>query len=117
MLLPSFPNVPMKENTYIFPVSFAQRRLWFLDQVEPNSAAYNIPSSIGLKGSLNVSALEKSLNTIVERHEILRTTFREVEGEPMQIVTPTLTIPLVLIDLQGFPENERDTEVLRLTTE
>src|SRR5215208_87792 len=65
------------------PASYDQQRLWFLDQLDPGSSAYNISAAIQLSGPLNKRALEQALNQIVARHEILRTTFREVDGEPV----------------------------------
>src|SRR5205823_4622202 len=114
MMVSSVYDTALAESVYIFPVSFAQQRLWFLDQLEPHSAAYNIPFSTRWRGRLNVSALKQSLNAIRERHEVLRTTFRAVQGQPMQVIAPILTLPLLLVDLQNFPEIEREAEVLRL---
>lgn len=100
-----------------FPLSFAQQRLWFLNQLEPSSAFYNISHAIRLTGFLNVPALEQTLNEIVLRHEALRTSFMTVEGQPIQVIDPTLTISLPIVDLRKFSEVEREAEVLRLTTE
>ena len=72
------------------PLSYAQQRLWFLDQYEPNSSVYNVPSALWLKGSLNIAALEQSLGEIVRRHESLRTTFSMVDGEPVQVIAPSV---------------------------
>src|SRR5215467_5823259 len=68
------------------PLSFAQQRLWFLDQYEPDNILYNLPSAIRLKGTLNVTALERSLNEIVRRHGALRTTFSIVDDRPVQVI-------------------------------
>ena len=76
------------EEVYAFPLSFAQRRLWFLQQLEPSSAAYNVPFASRLSGRLDASALERALNEIVRRHEILRTTFELLDEEPAQVVAP-----------------------------
>mgnify|MGYP005837764035 CR=1 FL=1 len=97
------------------PLSFAQQRLWFLDQLEPGNPFYNVPGAVRLKGSLNVAALEQSFNEIVRRHEALRTTFTLVEGQPVQVIAPDLTLTLPVVDLQELPEAEG--EVLRLSTE
>src|ERR1041385_3628549 len=72
-------------------LSYAQRRLWFLDQLEPARAFYNLASAISLKGDLNVAALEQCLNYVTERHEVLRTTFVNVQGQPVGIVSPQMT--------------------------
>ncbi len=97
-------------------LSFAQQRLWFFDQLEPGSSAYNIPAAVRLKGPLNLAALERSLNEIIERHESLRTTFKEVDGRPTQVIVPTLTIALPVVDLRNLAADEREAEVRRLVT-
>src|SRR5271165_4491477 len=89
------------EYVYVFPVTFAQQRLLFLDQLDPSSTSYSVPWSIRMTGELNVTALGRSLNEIVRRHEILRTTFDVVDGQPVQIVAPSLRVPLNVVDLAG----------------
>ncbi|GAX45459.1 amino acid adenylation domain-containing protein [Tolypothrix sp. NIES-4075] len=84
------PIVPRADNTNL-PLSFAQQRLWFLDQLEPNSALYNIPIALRLVGHLNQNALEQSLKEIIGRHEALRTNFITVDGQPTQIIRELLT--------------------------
>jgi len=96
------------------PLSFAQQRLWFLDQFGPGSSVYNIPNAVRLMGLLDVTALEKSLNEIVQRHEALRTTFSAVQGEPVQIIAPTLPLKLPLTDLRELPANDREAKLRRL---
>ncbi len=108
---------PQKRDSNAFPLSFAQQRLWFLDQLEPGSTAYNIPVGIHMQGKLNVLALEQSLQEIVRRHEALRTTFATVEGTSLQIVAPTMTVELPLIDLREVPGTERKAEAQRLAHE
>jgi amino acid adenylation domain-containing protein len=98
-------------------VSFAQQRLWFLDQYECGSAVYNIPNAVRLNGLLDVAVLEQSLNEIVQRHEALRTTFSAVRGKPMQVITPTLPLTLALTDLQKLPKFKRQAEVRRLANQ
>src|SRR5688500_19831669 len=80
-------------------LSFAQQRLWFLDQLEPGLIAYNIPAAVRLVGQLDVSVLNWSLNEIVRRHESLRTTFDVLAGEPVQVIAPTMRISILMIDL------------------
>ncbi|MEH1828477.1 MAG: amino acid adenylation domain-containing protein [Nostoc sp.] len=99
------------------PLSFGQQRLWFLNQLEPNSATYNLPYTVRLTGTLNVQALEQSLKEIVQRHEILRTTFMLVNGEPIQVITPTLSLKLSVVDLQEYPIKKQEAEVLRLAVQ
>ena len=96
------------------PLSFAQQRLWVLDQLEPNNPLYNIPRTLRIKGDLNLSALEESLNEIVRRHEGQRTTFATRNGQPVQIIAPSLKISLPVHDLTHLPEPEREPEARRL---
>ena len=72
------------------PLSFSQQRLWFLDQYEPNRSVYNVTSALRLKGRLDIDALEQSIAEIIRRHEALRTTFANVDGEPLQVIAPAL---------------------------
>ena len=98
------------------PLSFSQQRLWFLDQYEPNSSVYNIPSALRLRGSLNIGALEQSLDEIIRRHESLRTTFSMVDGKPVQVIDPLVKLSFVVVDLRDHPEGERE-EAQRLADE
>jgi amino acid adenylation domain-containing protein len=91
--------------------SFAQSRLWFLDQFEPGSSAYNIPSALRLEGELDIEALEGALNALVERHEALRTHFGVEESAPMQEIVPELKVPLPVDDLSSVPEEQREAEL------
>jgi len=96
------------------PLSFAQRRLWLLDQLEPHTATYNIPSWYRLKGKLNVAAFEQSLTEIVRRHEALRTCFLTVDGRPVQKIASPGPLQVSVVDLQGLPEVVREEEAARL---
>jgi amino acid adenylation domain-containing protein len=109
---PILPQIPHVERGRELPLSFAQQRLWILDQLAPDT--YNEHSAIRLTGMLNVSALEQSLNEIVRRHEILRTTFVTVDGRPAQAIADSLTLTLPLIDLQGLTRSDAEAQVLRL---
>ncbi len=109
--------IPRPRDTNTFPLSFAQQRLWFLDQLEPGSPMYNIPSAVRLSGRLDVPVLEQSLNEIVRRHEALRTTFSSKNGQPVQVIAPKLELTLPVIDLRHLPESEREGEVQRLANE
>ncbi|HSE18779.1 MAG TPA: amino acid adenylation domain-containing protein [Pyrinomonadaceae bacterium] len=97
------------------PLSFAQQRLWFLQRLEPSSAAYNISFSARFVGPVNLTAIEQSINEIVRRHESLRTTFAEVDSVPVQVIAPELTVLPVIIDLAD--RNESETECRRLRRE
>jgi amino acid adenylation domain-containing protein len=99
------------------PLSFSQQRLWFLDQYEPKSSAYNIQSALRLQGSLDVMALEQSLNEIIRRHESLRTTFSTVDGEPVQVIAPSVQLSFQVVNLTSYPESEREEEARRLIGE
>src|SRR5689334_15383132 len=99
------------------PLSFAQQRLWFLDQLEPGSAAYNLSGRLRLEGGLDARALAASLNEIVRRHEVLRTIFSTRDGEPVQIVLAELRLPLPFIDLSDLPLTERETAFRQLCDE
>jgi amino acid adenylation domain-containing protein len=98
------------------PLSFAQQRLWFLDQLVPGNPFYNIPAVLRIRAPLDAAVLERSLNEIVRRHEILRTTFVPVNGEPVQVVAPALRLALPLVDLRDRPAAEREAEAGRLAT-
>ena len=101
-------------EAFVFPASFAQRRLWFLQQFDPGSSLYNIPVPIRVKTPLNVDVLRQSLQEIVQRHEVLRSTFTTIDGEPVQAVSPTQTINLKIHDLRSLPAAEREPEAYRL---
>lgn len=107
-------------RTGALPLSFAQQRMWFLHQLEGESTAYTVPIAVRLTGHLNTEALEQSLTEIVQRHEILRTTFPVVAGSPVQKIASTQTIPLPLsrVDLEKVPVTEQDVKVQEsITTE
>lgn len=101
------------EESFIFPASFAQQRLWFIEQLVPEASLYTIPLVFRLNGSLNRSILEQSLQAIVSRHESLRTTFEFVDGQLMQAISCNLQISLPLIDLQTLPAATRESIALQ----
>ncbi|MEH2065247.1 MAG: condensation domain-containing protein [Nostoc sp.] len=104
-------------DSNLFPLSFAQQRLWFIDQLQPGSSAYNISQPMHIVGALNVAALEQSFDEVVRRHEVLRTTFTVVDGQPLQVIAPNLSFKLPILDLQKLSQKHRDAEVLRLASE
>ena len=99
---------------HIAPLSFAQQRLWFLDQLEPDNPSYNLRQALRLEGDLDVFALEQTLNHIIARHESLRTTFKTIDGQPVQVVSGDREIDLVFANLEELPEEEREGEARRL---
>ncbi|MEW6732307.1 MAG: amino acid adenylation domain-containing protein [Acidobacteriota bacterium] len=96
------------------PLSFAQQRLWFLNQLEPNSAVYNIPSAIRLSGKLDLAVLQQCFNEVVDRHEVLRTNFDTVDGKPVLVVASQLKLPLPIVDLQQTSYQQQQFEINRL---
>lgn len=107
-------NFSEEAEVFVFPTSFAQQRLWFFDQLAPANPFYNVSTALRLTGSFNFTALKKAFNEIVRRHETLRTTFVLVDQQPVQVIAPSLTIPLPLIDLRNFDSQERDTQVQQI---
>jgi amino acid adenylation domain-containing protein len=91
-------------------LSFAQERLWFLDQLNPGSAVYNVPLAVRLPGPIDPQSLERSINEIVRRHEILRTTFATVDGQPVPSISSQLKIDLQIHDLTSSPQGEREAK-------
>src|SRR5258707_11285016 len=96
------------DEVFVFPTSYSQQRLWFLDQLQPGSAAYNVPHAARLQGPLDAAVLERALAEVVARHESLRTTFASEAGVPVQMVAPALSVPLPLDDLSALPAAGRD---------
>ena len=97
-------------------LSFAQQRLWFLDQLLPENPAYNSPLLIHFQGALQVDILVRTLEEIIRRHEVLRTIFITIDGQPMQHVLPALRPPLFVVDLQALSSNEQEALTLDLAT-
>lgn len=110
------PILPVQRTTEI-PLSFAQARLWFLDQLQPESGFYNIPNILRLNGQLNISALENSINEIILRHEALRTNFTTQNGKPVQIIQANIKLKLPIIDLEPLSKEAREIEAKRLVTQ
>ncbi|MHC4593584.1 MAG: non-ribosomal peptide synthetase [Planctomycetota bacterium] len=108
--------IPRRETTEVVLTSFAQQRLWFLDQLG-TGAAYNIPMALRHTGRISVAALEGSLNEIVRRHEALRTTFKTADGSPTQVIADYVSEAMPVIDLSGKPEEARECEAQRLIVE
>ena len=103
-----------EDDVFVFPASYSQQRLWFLDQLQPGSGAYNMPTAARLQGPLDAGVLERALNEVIARHESLRTTFVSEAGVPVQVVTPTLAIPLRVEDLSALEAEARDAGLARI---
>ena len=108
------PRVPRGQQ---LPLSFAQERLWFLNQFEPESAFYNLPLALRLRGPLNLAALESTLNELIRRHEVLRTTFKPVNGKPEQFIGPAQPRRLPVTDLVGLTAAQREAAVQKAIKE
>jgi amino acid adenylation domain-containing protein len=104
-----------EKNTNQHPLTFTQQQLWFINQLQPGTATYNIPVAVHIPGKLNFSALVNSLNAVIQRHEILRTSFTLVDGEPVQKVVDIVNFNLAEVDLQHLEQQE--TEIQRLSLE
>ena len=109
--------IPRRDSTDSAPLSFPQQRLWLLQQIDRDNSAYNEHGAIQLRGTLNIPALERSLNEIIKRHESLRTNFKMMEGQPVQIISPSLTIKLPIVNLSDLPKLEQKKQIQQLTIE
>ncbi len=109
--------IPQRRDTNKFPLSYAQERLWFMDQLEPNRPIYNMPDTHSFKGTLDLEALERSLGELVRRHEILRTTFELVDGAPVQVIAAPAPLRLEVVDLSELEAAARVSEAQRLANE
>ena len=107
-------RVRTPEGSASFPTSFAQQRLWLLDQIEPASTVYNIPLVLRLRGELKLAALQTALEAIVQRHEPLRTTFGAPEVQPVQFIALRVPVELPLVNLSELPASQREAEAMRL---
>ncbi len=100
-----------------FPASFGQQRLWFLDQFEPGTAAYNLPRIFRIVGPLNVDVLTRAFHAVFQRHASLRTVFESADGEARQVVLSDVDVKIPIIDLREVPERDRESTALRIATE
>lgn len=111
---PAIERVPREK---FMPLSYAQQRLWFIDQLEPSTSTYNVPAAVRVQGRLNVEALEQALAELVRRHEPLRTRFALVDGEPQQVIDETSDFQLHRIDLSTVQTVEREEQAKSLARE
>ncbi|MBV9774892.1 MAG: amino acid adenylation domain-containing protein, partial [Gemmatimonadetes bacterium] len=107
-------RIPTAPRDRPLPLSFAQQRLWFIDQLHPGSTAYNLPTALRLRGRLEVPVLRASLDALVARHESLRTRLPTVDGSAVQWIEPPAPVPLPVLDLSALPDEAREAEVRRL---
>ena len=116
---PQVDQIPRRprEDTNLFPTSIDQERLWFIEQLQPGNAAYNIFTASRIRGPLDAAVMERVVNELIARHEVLRTIFKVVDDEPVQVIQPKLEIALTPFDLQSLPAEDRMPEALRLVTE
>src|ERR1700730_722031 len=110
-------SIPRRPQQAHVPLSFAQQRLWFLEQLQPGNLSYSVSRHVRISGDVDCQALERALNAVVERHESLRTVFRLAGNEPVQIIQPHQNLSLPLIHLSGLAEAERNQETERLAVE
>ncbi|MBZ4336622.1 non-ribosomal peptide synthetase, partial [Corallococcus sp. AS-1-12] len=111
------PAMPARDPSLPAPLSFAQQRLWFLERLQPGTALYNNPAAFRMSGAVDVAALEDGLAQLVRRHEALRTVFTERDGQPFQVILPSLEPKVALVDLRELPGPEREAEALRRAQE
>ncbi len=113
----TIPSIVKEPRNGPLPLSFAQLRLWFLGQLLPDAPSYNEPVTVRFRGNVDGDALCRALNEIVARHEVWRTSFQVIDGEPMQIINPPAPLPLPIVDLRTLPENQREAAFMRRCTE
>jgi len=111
------PPIGRRERGDTAPLSFAQQRLWLIYQLDPASYLYNVPRAVSMTGPLDVPALERSLNKVVGRHEILRTIFPIAKDEPEQVILPSSPLHVAVTDLTSVPEDIRQAEAASLALE
>ena len=110
-IAPPRRDVIPKHGEEHLPLSFAQQRLWFMQQLEPANNAYNVASAFTIRGPLDITALEQTLNAIIERHETLRTTFEmTAEQQPIQVVHRFQPVTMPVVDLQGVADAEAEIQ-------
>src|SRR6185436_15658636 len=108
--------IPRRQDAGL-PLSFAQQRLWFIEQLDPGSAAYNIAGAVRLSGTLDVGALRRAFDEILKRHDVLRACVTAVDGQPVQTIAPHRPVVLPVVDLQGSDEADRIAEARQLAAE
>ena len=112
---PKGPGIPKRDVHSPVPLSFAQQRLWVLDQLVPGNPFYNLPTAFQISGRLDVALFEACINELIRRHESLRTVFTTAAEEPVQVILPELTISVDTVDLRALPAAGQRRETIRLT--
>jgi amino acid adenylation domain-containing protein len=110
-------SIPRRMDRTTAPLSDGQRRLWFLDQMMPGTAFYNVSAAVRIMSALNIQVLRASINEIVRRHEILRTSFTAEQGEPVQVIAAQMELTVPVVDLRALAQSDREVEALRLARE
>ncbi|MET0397285.1 MAG: condensation domain-containing protein, partial [Longimicrobiaceae bacterium] len=110
-------GIPRRASDGPAPLSFAQQPQWLVDPLEPGSAPNNLPIALRQRGALDTAALRAAVDALVRRHETLRTTFAERDGEPVQVIHPPAPVPLAELELRDLPEAEREPQAARLAAE
>jgi amino acid adenylation domain-containing protein len=111
------PPIKQISRDQELPLSFAQQRLWFLDQLQPGNSAYNIPVGVRLQGVLNIVVLQQSFQEVINRHEALQTVFTTVAGQPIQVIIQSPSFTLSVVDLQHLAPTQREAKAIQLATE
>lgn len=111
------PMLARADREAPIPLTFAQQRLWFLDQLHPDVPAYNVYDAIEIKRELDIPALTRAVNELFRRHELLRTSFPAVDGVPVQCIKAPAEVPLPFVDLSDLPEDERQAQAAKMTSE
>ncbi|MDZ8084266.1 MAG: amino acid adenylation domain-containing protein [Nostoc sp. DedQUE12b] len=109
--------IPKRQDCQNIPLSFSQQRLWFIDQLYHGSSFYNIPIAFHIQGNLDIAALEQSLNEVLKRHEVWRTNFRLVNGEPIQEISPQSTWDVSIINIEYLSGKDWEAEVKQFAAE
>ena len=108
----TIPPIQAREESEKLPLSWAQERLWFLNELEGKSATYNMPAAVRISGNLDIKALQQAISEIVQRHEVLRSNFQTLNGTPIQVIDPEAIITIIRVDLQQLETNKRENSVL-----
>ena len=112
----SAPRSSASREADSFPLSFSQERMWFLNQLDPGTSAYNLSRAIRLRGRLDLSVLDRCLTELIRRHETLRTCFAVVDGRPVQVIQPPAPARVEVVDLSPLPAALREAESRRRAT-